>query len=79
MNVLPSLSRLMKDGRNPTLEEVAEEALVSRATAYRYFSGIEALLVEAARVERHGFTASELARAKEDLLRGMDDPSQRLI
>jgi AcrR family transcriptional regulator len=36
----------MKQGRNPTLEEVAEEALVSRATAYRYFPSIEALLVE---------------------------------
>lgn len=31
----------------PSLEEIAEEALVSRATAYRYFSGVESLLVEA--------------------------------
>jgi AcrR family transcriptional regulator len=38
----------MKQGRTPTLEEVAEEALVSRATAYRYFPGIDALLAEAA-------------------------------
>jgi AcrR family transcriptional regulator len=38
----------MKQGRTFTLEEVAEEALVSRATAYRYFSSVEALLVEAA-------------------------------
>src|SRR5690349_101800 len=38
----------MKQGRQPTLEEVAEEALVSRATAYRYFSSVEALLIEAA-------------------------------
>jgi AcrR family transcriptional regulator len=37
----------MQDGRKPTLEEVAQEALVSRATAYRYFPGIEALLIEA--------------------------------
>lgn len=29
------------------MEEVAEEALVSRATAYRYFPKVEALLVEA--------------------------------
>jgi hypothetical protein len=29
------------------MEEVAEEALVSRATAYRYFQGLDALLVEA--------------------------------
>jgi AcrR family transcriptional regulator len=37
----------LKQGRNPSLEEVAKEALVSRATAYRYFPGVEALLVEA--------------------------------
>ena len=41
-------ARLMKQGRKPSLEEVAEEALVSRATAYRYFPSVEALLVEAA-------------------------------
>jgi AcrR family transcriptional regulator len=41
-------ARLMKQGRTPTLEDVAEEARVSRATAYRYFRGVEALLVEAA-------------------------------
>lgn len=38
----------MKEGRAPSLEEVAEEALISRATAYRYFSGTEPLLLEAA-------------------------------
>ena len=37
----------MKNGRKPSLEEVAEAALVSRATAYRYFPSVEALLVEA--------------------------------
>ena len=47
-DLLRAAARLMKEGRNPTLEEVAEEALVSRATAYRYFPGVEALLVEAA-------------------------------
>jgi AcrR family transcriptional regulator len=47
-DLLRAAARLMKEGRNPTLEEVAEAAMVSRATAYRYFSGIEALLVEAA-------------------------------
>jgi AcrR family transcriptional regulator len=38
----------LKQGRVPSLEEVAEEALVSRATAYRYFPSIEELMVEAA-------------------------------
>lgn len=47
-DLLRAAARLMKDGRNPTLEDVAEEALISRATAYRYFPGVEALLIEAA-------------------------------
>lgn len=46
--LLEAAARLMKQGRRPTFEEVAEDALVSRATAYRYFTGIEPLLVEAA-------------------------------
>jgi AcrR family transcriptional regulator len=47
-DLLRAASRLMKAGTSPTLEEVAEAAMVSRATAYRYFPGIEALLTEAA-------------------------------
>jgi AcrR family transcriptional regulator len=47
-DLLQAASRLMREGRTPTLDEVAQEAMVSRATAYRYFSGIEPLLVEAA-------------------------------
>ncbi|HMR31891.1 MAG TPA: TetR family transcriptional regulator [Geminicoccaceae bacterium] len=46
-DLLQAAARLLKQGRAPSLEEVADEALVSRATAYRYFSGIEALLIEA--------------------------------
>jgi AcrR family transcriptional regulator len=46
-DLLQAASRLMKQGHTPTLEEVAEQALVSRATAYRYFPSVEALLVEA--------------------------------
>jgi AcrR family transcriptional regulator len=46
-DLLAAAARLTKDGRKPSLEEVAEAALVSRATAYRYFPSVEALLVEA--------------------------------
>lgn len=46
-DLIAAASRLMKDGRKPSLDEVAEAARVSRATAYRYFPSIEALLVEA--------------------------------
>ncbi|MBT2325672.1 TetR/AcrR family transcriptional regulator [Variovorax paradoxus] len=45
--LLQAASQLTKQGRRPTLEEIAEEALVSRATAYRYFPNVEALHLEA--------------------------------
>jgi AcrR family transcriptional regulator len=47
-DLLQAADRLLKRGRKPNLEDVAKEALVSRATAYRYFPSVEALLVEAA-------------------------------
>jgi AcrR family transcriptional regulator len=46
-DLLQAAPRLMKQGRKPTLEEVAAEAMVSRATAYRYFPDAAALLAEA--------------------------------
>lgn len=46
-DLLRAAARLMKQGQDPSLEEIATEALVSRATAYRYFPSVEALLVEA--------------------------------
>src|SRR5690606_40470445 len=39
--------RLSREGRELTLDAIAAEALVSRATAYRYFPSLEALLAEA--------------------------------
>jgi AcrR family transcriptional regulator len=46
-DLLTAASRLMKQGRKPTMDEVAQEAMVSRPTAYRYFRSIDALLGEA--------------------------------
>lgn len=46
-DLLEAAARLMQRGVKPSFDEVAEEALVSRATAYRYFPTIEALLLEA--------------------------------
>jgi AcrR family transcriptional regulator len=47
-DLLEAAARLMREGRTPTFDEIAEAALVSRATAYRYFPGLDALLLEAA-------------------------------
>lgn len=46
-DLLRAASMLMKQGRRPSMEEVAAAALVSRATAYRHFANVDALLVEA--------------------------------
>ena len=46
-DLLAAAAGLLKEGRTPGMDEVAEAAMVSRATAYRYFPSVEALLVEA--------------------------------
>jgi AcrR family transcriptional regulator len=63
----------MKQGRVPKLAEVAEEAMVSRATAYRHFSSDEALITEAA---IHGQTPTAEHLFADDKVM---DPEERLI
>ena len=46
-DLLAAAARLLKTGHTPDMDAVAAEAMVSRATAYRYFPSIEALLLEA--------------------------------
>lgn len=46
-DLLLAAARLLKQGLKPTMDEVAAEAMVSRATAYRHFPNLESLLVEA--------------------------------
>lgn len=46
-DLIAAAGQLMKNGRRPSIDEVAGAARVSRATAYRYFPNIEALLAEA--------------------------------
>jgi AcrR family transcriptional regulator len=47
-DLLQAAARLMQKGQRPSLEEIAAEAMVSRATAYRYFPDAGALTAEAA-------------------------------
>jgi AcrR family transcriptional regulator len=70
-DLLRAAARLVKNGRKPTLDEIAGEAMVSRATAYRYFPTVEALLTEASfdlaipeagELFRHDTSADPVAR-----------------
>lgn len=45
--IVRAAGALLTKGGKPSLDEIAEEAKVSRATAYRYFPGLDALLSEA--------------------------------
>ncbi|HEX8217078.1 MAG TPA: TetR/AcrR family transcriptional regulator [Allosphingosinicella sp.] len=64
--LIEAAARLMKEGGGkPSLEQIAEAALVSRATAYRYFPGVEPLLVEA---------SLDIAMPEPDALFGEDAP-----
>ncbi|HEY0947472.1 MAG TPA: TetR/AcrR family transcriptional regulator [Opitutaceae bacterium] len=71
-DLLLAAGRLMKQGRQPGMDDVAREALVSRATAYRYFPSIEALLVEA--------PIDEAVGSPEDVFASntSDDPEARI-
>ena len=46
--LLQAAAELLRGGQKPSLDEIAAQALVSRATAYRYFPNVDALLAEAA-------------------------------
>jgi AcrR family transcriptional regulator len=46
--ILEAASTLLEDGGTPTVAEAADAALVSRATAYRYFPSQDDLLTECA-------------------------------
>lgn len=48
--IVDAAARLLRDGEAPSVARAAEEAKVSRATAYRYFPKPEDLLIEVAAV-----------------------------
>lgn len=70
--LLDACTRLLAEGHTPTLAEVAEEALVSRATAYRYFPSIEGLVEEA-------FFELELPTPEQLFSEHVDDPLERVL
>jgi len=70
---MEAATALLREGRPPTVAEAAERALVSRATAYRYFPTQESLLLDVVNVEA-------LLKPVEDLVANFptDDAAQRL-
>ena len=71
--ILAAAVELVEGGQRPTVAEVADAALVSRATAYRYFPTQEYLLFEAALES----TRSDMDRELEDNTLP-EDPEARL-
>ena len=71
--IIAAAQELQRQGTAPTVEQAAEQARVSRATAYRYFPTKEALLVE--------LTENTRAAPVEALLANLttDDVEQRLL
>ena len=71
-DLVEAAAHLLKQGKKPSLDEVALEADVSRATAYRYFPTIDALIAEAA--------LHLTVPTPEELFKGVsDDPVARVI
>ncbi|CAN5607778.1 TetR/AcrR family transcriptional regulator [soil metagenome] len=71
-DLLDAASRLLKQGLKLTVEEVAAEAMVSRATAYRYFPNVDMLVAEV--------TLEWAMPDPADIFLGApDDPVERLI
>lgn len=71
-DLLLAAARLLKEGRTPSVTEVAEEAMVSKATAYRYFPSWDALLAEAP-LDGSVPTAEQLFGGDD-----ADDPEERI-
>ncbi len=72
--LIDAATQLMRQGRVPSIEEVADEAQVSRATAYRYFPTQEHVLAGAAVLSTHLDGQQKL----EDIMAASNDPATRL-
>ena len=71
--IVAAAAELVRQGQSPTVAEVADAALVSRATAYRYFPSQEYLLAEAA-LESIRWNVDEILSTVESV----DNPALRL-
>jgi len=68
--LIEAAAALREEGLNPTIAEVAERAMVSRATAYRYFPSPEALVSEMA-MDRDMQPLENFWQPGDDAVKGM--------
>lgn len=73
--LLDSAAELVREGRPPSIPEAAERALVSVATAYRYFSSAEDLWWEASNL---AISQEALAESEQRVEAAGPDPQARL-
>ena len=74
--LITAATELLREGRAPSMPEAAERALVSNATAYRYFSSAEELWQEASReAAQYG---PILDQVDAHMIEAGDDPLARL-
>lgn len=73
--LVEAAAKLLRDGHPPSVPAAAAEALVSVATAYRYFSSAEALWSEAAM--QASFIGTTLDEADRLMDEAGDDPAAR--
>jgi AcrR family transcriptional regulator len=71
--IIAAAHELQRQGTAPTVEQAAEQARVSRATAYRYFPTKEALLIELSDITPTAAVETVLANLP------TDDVEQRLV
>lgn len=74
--LVDAATELLREGRPPSMPDAAERALVSNATAYRYFSSAEELWQEASQVAAG--IGPLLDEATERMADAGDDPQARL-
>jgi AcrR family transcriptional regulator len=72
--LVEAAAELLRSGKTPTVAEAADAAMVSRATAYRYFPTQEALLVEIADLSPATRPVDEMLAQLES-----DDVEERLL
>jgi AcrR family transcriptional regulator len=76
--IIEAAAALMRENRAPTVAEAAERALVSRATAYRYFPTQQSLLIEVQADAAQPSPGDVLAEAGDDAAERIETASRAI-